>query len=124
MNSFISEEIERYAHDHTTPEPDLFCRLRDETYRDMSCPQMQVGRIEGTFLKLLVRLIGAKRVVEIGMFTGYSGLMMAATRSPFLPRPDRARGRTRGAAASSSGPIACVMRARRPGSDSTARSGA
>jgi caffeoyl-CoA O-methyltransferase len=77
MISFISEEIERYAHDHTKPESDLFRRLRDETYRDMSSPQMQVGRIEGTFLKLLVRLIGARRVLEIGMFTGYSALMMA-----------------------------------------------
>jgi caffeoyl-CoA O-methyltransferase len=44
----------------------------------MEDPQMQVGRIEGTFLKLLVRLSGARRALEIGMFTGYSGLMIAA----------------------------------------------
>jgi caffeoyl-CoA O-methyltransferase len=43
----------------------------------MSNPQMQVGPLEGDFLRLLVRLVGAKRVLEIGMFTGYSGLMMA-----------------------------------------------
>jgi caffeoyl-CoA O-methyltransferase len=77
MLRFISDEIERYAHDHSEPESDLFRRLKDETYAEMSSPQMQVGRIEGTFLKLLVRLTGAKRVVEIGMFTGYSALMMA-----------------------------------------------
>jgi caffeoyl-CoA O-methyltransferase len=43
----------------------------------MDYPQMQVGRLEGRFLKMLVELSGARRVLEIGMFTGYSGLMMA-----------------------------------------------
>src|SRR5262245_61867442 len=77
MISFIDESVERFAHDHTKPESELFRRLRDETYRDMNCPQMQVGRIEGRFLKMLVRLTGARVVLEIGMFTGYSALMMA-----------------------------------------------
>lgn len=77
MEAFINEAVEQFAHDHTEPESDLFRRLRDETYRDMNCPQMQVGRIEGRFLKMLVRLTGARRILEIGMFTGYSALMMA-----------------------------------------------
>jgi caffeoyl-CoA O-methyltransferase len=77
MISLVSPEIEKFAHDHTSPESDLFRRLREETYAQMDCPQMQVGRIEGTFLKLLVRLMNARRVLEIGMFTGYSALMMA-----------------------------------------------
>ncbi len=74
---FINEKVERFAHDHSSPESDLFRRLQDETYATMQFPQMQVGRIEGQFLKLLVRLIGARRILEIGMFTGYSALMMA-----------------------------------------------
>jgi caffeoyl-CoA O-methyltransferase len=74
---FIDEAIEQYAHDHTKEESELFRRLRDETHREMQYPQMQVGRIEGRFLKMLVRLTGARRVLEIGMFTGYSALMMA-----------------------------------------------
>src|SRR6266436_8489630 len=77
MESFIDEAVEQFAHDHTKPESDLYVRLREETYRDMNCPQMQVGRIEGRFLKMLVRLTGARRILEIGMFTGYSALMMA-----------------------------------------------
>ncbi|MEK6320624.1 MAG: class I SAM-dependent methyltransferase [Acidobacteriota bacterium] len=77
MLSFIDEAVEQFAHDHTKPESDLYVRLREETYRDMNCPQMQVGRIEGRFLKMLVRLSGARRILEIGMFTGYSALMMA-----------------------------------------------
>jgi predicted O-methyltransferase YrrM len=74
---FIVAAVEKFAHDHTKPESDLYRRLRDETYETMRAPQMQVGRIEGKFLKLLVRLAGARNVLEIGMFTGYSTLMMA-----------------------------------------------
>ena len=77
METFTNEAVERFAHDHTKPESDLYARLRDETYATMSSPQMQVGRIEGRFLKMLVRLVGARRILEIGMFTGYSALMMA-----------------------------------------------
>jgi len=40
-------------------------------------PQMQVGHIEGAFLRMLVRLLGARRVLELGTFTGYSALVMA-----------------------------------------------
>lgn len=74
---FINKEVERFAHDHTAPESDLFRRLQEETFATMQYPQMQVGRIEGRFLKMLVRLTGARRILEIGMFTGYSALMMA-----------------------------------------------
>ena len=77
MLTLVPEEIEEYAHDHTTPEADLLQELQDETYAKMSCPQMQVGRLEGTFLKLLVRLTRARTILEIGTFTGYSALMMA-----------------------------------------------
>jgi caffeoyl-CoA O-methyltransferase len=77
MITLVAEDIELYALNHTTPESELFQRLREETYAKMEAPQMQVGRIEGTFLKLLVRLTGAQRVLEVGMFTGYSTLMMA-----------------------------------------------
>ena len=85
MNGIVYEAVEQFAYDHTKPESDLFKRLRDETFEKMSMPQMQVGRIEGQFLKLLVKLIGARRALEIGMFTGYSGLMIAEG----LPRDGR-----------------------------------
>jgi caffeoyl-CoA O-methyltransferase len=78
VRALVAEEIERYAEAHTDPLEPLLEELRDETYRVMSDPQMQVGRVEGTFLKLLVRLSGARRALEIGMFTGYSGLMIAS----------------------------------------------
>jgi caffeoyl-CoA O-methyltransferase len=77
MNDFIDAAVEQFARDHTEPESDLHVHLREETYRVMDRPQMQVDAIEGHFLKMLVRLTGARTVLEIGMFTGYSALMMA-----------------------------------------------
>jgi len=74
----VPERIDRYAETHTDPIDPLLEELRQETYRSAKNPEMQVGRVEGTFLKLLVRLSGARRALEIGMFTGYSGLMIAA----------------------------------------------
>jgi caffeoyl-CoA O-methyltransferase len=77
MDRFIAAAIEQFAHDHTEPETDLYVRLREETYRAMQWPEMQVDVIEGRFLQMLVRLSSAKRILELGMFTGYSALMMA-----------------------------------------------
>ncbi len=75
--TLVPEAIEEYAAAHTEPPAPIFEKLREETYATMSSPQMQVGPIEGAFLRLLVRISRAKRVLEIGMFTGYSSLMMA-----------------------------------------------
>ena len=77
MDRFIDTAVEQFAHDHTEPETDLYARLREETYRSMERPQMQVGLLEGKFLQMLVRLTGTRNILEIGMFTGYSTLMMA-----------------------------------------------
>jgi len=73
----VPEDIEAYAAAHTDPPGPLYEQLREVTHAQMRSPQMQVGPIEGAFLKMLVQLTGAKRVLEIGMFTGYSGLKMA-----------------------------------------------
>src|SRR5881227_2480632 len=77
MERFIDAAVEQFAHDHTEAETDLYVRLREETYRVMQRPQMQIDIIEGRFLQMLVRLSGAKSILELGMFTGYSALMMA-----------------------------------------------
>lgn len=77
MIRFIDVAVEQFAQDHTEPETDLYARLREETYREMQSPEMQVGLIEGRFLQMLVRLTGARNILELGMFTGYSSLMMA-----------------------------------------------
>jgi caffeoyl-CoA O-methyltransferase len=73
----VDPRIDEYAEAHTTPSGELFERLADETRATTSAPEMMVGDVEGRFLEFLVRLIGARRVVELGTFTGYSSLSMA-----------------------------------------------
>ncbi len=77
MISFIPEEILAYTEDHTSPPSQLLEDLAARTREKTPQPEMLVGGVEGTFLKLLVRLLDARRVLEIGTFTGYSALMMA-----------------------------------------------
>ena len=78
MKPLVDPELEDYALRHTSPELPLLAELRADTQAGMDLPQMQVGLVEGSFLKMLVALTGAATVVEIGMFTGYSALMMAS----------------------------------------------
>ncbi len=77
MRLFVPAEIEAYAHEHTRELGPLFDELRDTTYARAAMPQMQVGRVEGSLLRLLARLVGARRILEIGTFTGFSALCMA-----------------------------------------------
>jgi caffeoyl-CoA O-methyltransferase len=77
MSFIVREELERYALEHSTPDPELFRRLEEETRANTTSPQMMVGPLEGQFLGWLVRISGARRVLEIGTFTGYSSISMA-----------------------------------------------
>jgi len=77
MSFIVNEDVERYAAEHSTPDPDFFRRLEEETRANTSAPQMMVGPLEGQFLGWLVRLSGAERILEIGTFTGYSSISMA-----------------------------------------------
>ena len=74
---FIDEKIEEYAYQHTSEEGELLRRLEEETYEKLEIPHMTTGRVEATLLKLLARLVGARRILEIGTFGGYSALSMA-----------------------------------------------
>lgn len=73
----IPKAIEQYVSAHSQPEDDLREALIEETQRGTALPQMQSGQVEGLFLKFMVQALGAKRVLEIGTFTGFSALMMA-----------------------------------------------
>ncbi len=73
------KKIDEYAVAHTKPLPPLVQELVDETHAEMGrMAGMLSGPVEGSLLQMLVATVGAKRVLEIGMFTGYSALMMAA----------------------------------------------
>ncbi len=55
----------------------LLHELVAETFAHTAFPEMEVGHLEGAFLRILVRLLRAKRILELGTFTGYSSLLMA-----------------------------------------------
>jgi len=81
--SFIVEpRVEEYAEAHTSPNGELFERLAAETREKTTAPQMMVGLLEGRFLGALVRTLRARRVLELGTFTGYSSISMALALSP------------------------------------------
>lgn len=69
----LSDELQNYILDHSMQEHPLLARLREETAQ---LPQrsMQIAPEQGQFMALLARLIGAKRYIEVGTFTGYSAL--------------------------------------------------
>jgi caffeoyl-CoA O-methyltransferase len=75
--NLVDPKADAYAEAHTTPGGELFERLAAETREKTEWPQMMVGEVEGRFLEFLVRLSGARRVLELGTFTGYSSLSMA-----------------------------------------------
>jgi caffeoyl-CoA O-methyltransferase len=78
----VDENVERYAEERSSPDPDFFRHLEEETRAISDWPQMMVGPLEGPFLGWLVRLSGAKRILEIGTFTGYSSISMALNMPP------------------------------------------
>ena len=78
MNGIIRREVERYAEEHTTPPPPHLLALAEQTREKLSSPQMMTGPVEGRFLEMLVFASRARRVLEIGTFSGYSSLSMAA----------------------------------------------
>lgn len=72
----LSDEIYAYITDHTLREADVLRRLREET---ASHPEgkMQIAPEQGQFMALLVQMIGARRTLEVGVFTGYSSTAVA-----------------------------------------------
>jgi predicted O-methyltransferase YrrM len=74
----VRPEIEAFAEAHTTQPSPLLVELAGETRATLPIPEMLTGPVEGRFLELLVFSSGARRVLEIGTYSGYSALSMAA----------------------------------------------
>ena len=74
----LSDALQTYMLDHRSPDDALLDELRNETRERVGLRAgMQIAADEGTLLGLLVASLGARRVVEVGTFTGYSALCMA-----------------------------------------------
>ena len=82
MARYIPDEVEAYAERYTSARVGVFERLGAETNETQDAPQMMVGVIEGAFLSFLVGMTQAKRVVEVGTFTGWSAIAMARALPP------------------------------------------
>lgn len=82
MTDITDPQIETYASEHSSPEPPLLVELAQATREFSTAHGMMVGRLEGRFLKTLVAVSRARRVLEIGTFTGYSALSMAEALPP------------------------------------------
>jgi len=75
--NFINSEIENYCLKFSSKENKLLKKLSRETYHKMMMPRMMSGHYMGLFLKLITSLKKPKKILEIGMFTGYSTICLA-----------------------------------------------
>jgi caffeoyl-CoA O-methyltransferase len=74
---WLSDELHAYIVGHGTPPDDIQQRLIDETAALGGVSKMQIAPEQGAFMTLLCRVSAARRVIEIGTFTGYSALALA-----------------------------------------------
>ena len=72
----LTDDVIDYVHRYGVREHPVLTKLRERT-APMEMATMQIGPDQGAFMALLVKLIGAKRILEIGTFTGYSSTAMA-----------------------------------------------
>jgi len=73
----LNTPLTAYLRDVGIREPNTAQRLREDTFEKVEMHRMQISPEQGAFMANLVRLMGAKRILEIGTFTGYSALWMA-----------------------------------------------
>lgn len=78
----VSAEIEQYIEQHSSEEELVLRQLTRDTYVKVQMPQMLSGHLQGQFLEMLTRMQQPKRILEIGTFTGYSGIYLAKGLAP------------------------------------------
>src|SRR3546814_12993588 len=77
----LTDELYRYLRDVSLREPELLRRLRAETQR-LEMARMQISPEQGQFMRLVAMLVGARKAIEIGTFTGYSAISVALALPP------------------------------------------
>lgn len=82
LTSHVDGEMEAYAIAHSLSQSSLLMELEQFTMRHMPVPEAMSGPLVGQLLRFLVRLSAAKRVLEIGTFTGYATLSIAEALPP------------------------------------------
>jgi caffeoyl-CoA O-methyltransferase len=74
---FISPELLAYCEDHSSGEDELLRHISRETHAKVLMPRMLSGHLQGKTLELLAKMLNPKVILEIGTFTGYSGICLA-----------------------------------------------
>lgn len=74
----MNAELEQYILAHSEAEDPLLSDLTRETFLHVLRPRMLSGNLQGQFLKMICRMMGARRILEIGTYTGYSAIAMAS----------------------------------------------
>ena len=77
----LTDAVVDYVRRYGVREPGVLARLRERT-APMEMANMQIGPDQGAFMATIVRLVGARRILEIGTFTGYSSTVMALAMPP------------------------------------------
>jgi predicted O-methyltransferase YrrM len=78
---FLPDHVYEYLLSVSLREPQALAQLREETARDPMA-RMQIAPEQGQFMALLMRLMGARRTIEVGVYTGYSSLAVALALPP------------------------------------------
>lgn len=73
----MESSSDRYLREHTSPLPEALDWIEKQTGIHTNYPQMLSGKVQGSLLRMLVELSGARNILEIGSFTGYSAACMA-----------------------------------------------
>ena len=74
--------LERYAREHTTVQGEALDWIEKQTNIRTNYPRMLSGAVQGRLLTILTEMLGARRIVEIGAFTGYSAVCFACGAGP------------------------------------------
>ena len=70
------DDIHSYCKNHTELDSQILLELEKYTWKNQAVPQMISGQLVGKLLQSIIQMISAKRIIEVGTFTGYSALQM------------------------------------------------
>ena len=73
----LQPELQQYAEQHTSPEPELLAAINRDTYAHVMMPRMLSGHLQGRVLAMISKMLRPNAILEIGTFTGYSALCFA-----------------------------------------------
>jgi caffeoyl-CoA O-methyltransferase len=82
VTDIVDPALDAYAAEHSTAPPPYLEELAADLRATLEAPGMMVGRLEGRYLEMLTFALGARSVLEIGTFGGYSALAMAPGLAP------------------------------------------